>query len=143
MASSFARHVRKKGACECGRGIVHHQQRERERGMDQQQQNQDRLFMQYLVLTQAGDARLSKIEARLNALENGYPAADTTATITTQDLLSILILACLLSYILLAKPSSNDDFLPRLDFMPIIKGFLRPVLLWLLDHDEKTWANTD
>ena len=129
MALSFARHVRKKGACGYGRGIVHHQL-ERD-NMDQQQQNQDRLFMQYL-LTQAGDARLSKIEARLNALEEAH------AVDSTQDSLSTVLVYCIISCLLLSiwmTSSSNPDSPSRLDFKPIIKGFLRPVLLWLLDHD--------
>lgn len=97
--------------------------------------------MQYLVLTQAGDARLSKIEARLNALEEAH------AVDSTQDSLSTVLLYCIVSCLLLSiwmTSSSHPDSQSRLDFKPIIKGFLRPVLLWLLDdNDEKTWANTD
>ena len=104
-------------------------------------------MMQYL-LTQAGDARLSKIEARLEALEKAHPA--TTADTTSHDSLSTAVLYAILVTLLLLlmnmpSPSNNNpDSPPRLDFLPMIRGFLRPVLLWLLDdHDEKTWANTD
>ena len=111
--------------------------------MTDQQQTHDRLFMQYL-LTQAGDARLSKLEARLDALEKAYPAADTTShdSLSTVVLYTILV-TLLLLLMNMPSPSNNPDSPPRLDVLPMIKGFLRPVLLWLLDdHDEKTWANT-
>jgi hypothetical protein len=111
--------------------------------MTDQQQTHDRLFMQYL-LTQAGDARLSKIEARLDALDN---KDDTTAK-TEEDTLPIshpcFILIFLSLLVLMISTRNNPDLPPRLDFLLIIRNFLRPVVLWLLDdHDEKTWANTD
>ena len=101
--------------------------------------------MQYL-LTQAGDARLSKLEARLDALEKaqqGVPA-DTTShdSLSTVNLYAILVIL-LLWLMNMASPSNNPDSPPRLDFLTMIRGFLRPVALWLLDdHDENTWANT-
>jgi len=112
--------------------------RAREREMTDQQQTQDRLFMQYL-LTQAGDARLSKLEARLDALEKAHPA---TADTTSHDSLSTLVLYTILAILLLwlmnmPIPGIYPDSPPRLDFLTMLRGFLRPVALWLLDdHDE-------
>jgi hypothetical protein len=106
--------------------------------MTDQQQTQDRLFMQYL-LTQAGDARLSKLEARLDALEKAHPA---TADTTSHDSLSTLVLYTILAILLLwlmnmPIPGIYPDSPPRLDFLTMLRGFLRPVALWLLDdHDE-------
>ncbi len=87
--------------------------------------------MQYL-LTQAGDARLSKIEARLDALEKAHTDTTTRHDTISTVILMIVILISLLFLIMTAGPS-HEDSPPRLDFKPIIKGFLRPVLLWLLD----------
>ncbi len=95
--------------------------------------------MQYL-LTQAGDARLSRLQARLDALEKaqqGVPA-DTTSHDSLSTVNLYAILAILLLWLMnMPSPGIYPDSPPRLDFLTMLRGFLRPVALWLLDdHDE-------
>jgi hypothetical protein len=97
---------------------------------------QDRQFMLYM-LTQVGDARLSKIETRLDALEKAHP--DTTSHDSITTVLLYVILASLLFLVTMTSHNNNNngDSPPRIDFKSIIKAFLRPVLFWLLDQPDE------
>ncbi len=102
--------------------------------MEQQQSStahaQDRLFMQY-VLTQAGDARLSKIEARLDAIEKTRSEQhDSLASGVAWIILaacSALPVMCVALCIMTIHAESPS----RIEIKSIIRVFLRPLLLWL------------
>ncbi len=90
------------------------------------------------MLTQAGDARLSKIEARLDAIEKTRSEphdslASGVAWIILAACLALPVM-CVASCIMTIHAESPT----RIEIKSIIRVFLRPLLLWLdLPDDEK------